>query len=428
MMATMNKKLLAFTCFALCLFIGFDALCASKKATKAKAPAPAPVNIVATVGPDAISDYDLAMRIRFVMESSSIPDTEENRADFRNQILDMMIDELLKKQEAKRSGIENTATEIDDAIGRIEAQNNLAPGDLKKQLQNMGVTYDTLRSQVDADLLWLKYVHRVLWGSVNISDAEVKEKLAEYSSAADKTAYNISEIFLPVSDYTKDAEVYKTALDILKALEEGSDFPSLARQFSESASAEKGGDMGWVTEGSLDKSLEDGIALLSAGQISLPIKTSAGYHIILLKDKRLSSTAKQFELAKVTVPASYKEKNPEFITELLAQKTCPSFIELGKKASSEGSGSLGVSLLSALPDSIKELLENVKEGAISAPLSSDEKDIFFMVCKDLTGKSDNLAVPSADKVKQMLEAAKADMLSRRKLRELRRNTIIEKRS
>ena len=427
-MATMNNKLLAFICFALCLLFGFNAFCAPKKSAAAKAPEPAPVNIVATVGPDAISDYDLTTRIHFVMKSSSIPDTEENRADFRNQILDMMIDELLKKQEAKRSGIENSANEIDDAIGNIEKQNNLERGELKKQLQDMGVSYDTLRSQVDADLAWLKYTHMVLSAGINISDAEVKEKLSEFAAAADKTSYNISEIFLPVSDYTKEAEVYKTALDILKALEEGSDFPSLARQFSESASATNGGDMGWVAEGSLDKSLEDGIALLSAGQISLPIKTSAGYHIILLKDKKLSSTAKQFELAKVTVPAAYKEKNPDFITELTAQKTCSAFIELGKKANDEGSGMLGTSLLSAMPDNIRVLLENVGEGAISAPLSSDEKDIFFMVCKDLTGKADNLALPSEDKVKQMLEAQKADMLARRKLRELRRSTIIEKRS
>jgi len=426
-MTTMNKKLLAFICFALCLSFGTDALCAPKKSTAAKAPEPSPVNIVATVGPDVISDYDLTARIHFVMKSSSIPDTEENRADFRNQILDMMIDELLKKQEAKRSGIENSANEIDDAIGKIEEQNNLGRGELKKQLQDMGVSYDTLRSQVDADLAWLKYTRMVLWGGVNISDAEVKEKITEFSAASDKTSYNISEIFLPVADYTKDAEVYKTALDILKALEEGSDFPSLARQFSESASATEGGDMGWVTEGSLDKSLEDSIALLSAGQISLPIKTSAGYHIILLKDKKLSSTAKQFELAKVTVPAAYKEKNPDFITELTAQKTCSAFIALGKKANDEGSGMLGTSLLSALPDSIKALLENVGEGAISAPLSSEEKDIFFMVCKDLTGKAGNLAIPSEDKVKQMLEAQKAEMLARRKLRELRRSTIIEKR-
>jgi len=428
MMTTMNKKLSAFICFALCLSFSFDALCAPKKKAVAKTPEPAPINIVATVGPDVISDYDLTTRIHFVMKSSSIPDTEENRADFKDQILDMMIDELLKKQEAKRSGIENSANEIDDAIGKIEAQNNLERGELKKQLQDMGVSYDTLRSQVDADLLWLKYTHMVLSGSINITDAEVKEKLAEFSAAADRTGYNISEIFLPVSDYTKDAEVYKTALDILKALDEGSDFSSLARQFSESASASAGGDRGWVTEGSLDKSLEDGIALLSVGQISLPIKTSAGYHIILLKDKKLSSTAKQFELAKVTVPSAYKEKNPNFIAELLVQKTCPAFIELGKKANSEGSGMLGTSLLSAMPDNIKALLENVSEGAISSPLSSDEKDIFFMVCRDLTGKSNNLAIPTADKVRQMLEAEKADMLARRKLRELRRSTIIEKRS
>ena len=51
-----------------------------------------------------------------------------------------------------------------------------------------------------------------------------------------------------------------------------------------------------------------------------------------------------------------------------------------------------------------------------------------MVCKDLTGKAGNLAIPSEDKVRQMLEAEKADMLARRKLRELRRSTIIEKRS
>lgn len=70
------------------------------------------------------------------------------------------------------------------------------------------------------------------------------------------------------------------AQDLVKALKEGKTFEELAQQFSNCPSKEEGGDLGAFGKGSMVKPFEDAAFALKVGEVSGPVKTQFGYHLI----------------------------------------------------------------------------------------------------------------------------------------------------
>ncbi|WP_019240379.1 MULTISPECIES: peptidylprolyl isomerase [Bacillus] len=108
---------------------------------------------------------------------------------------------------------------------------------------------------------------------LKVSDKELKEAYENY-----KPEIKASHILV-------DDE--KTAKEIKQKLDNGAKFEDLAKEYStDTASAEKGGDLGWFGQGKMVTEFEDAAYALNKGQISNPVKTEHGYHIIKLTDKK----------------------------------------------------------------------------------------------------------------------------------------------
>ena len=73
--------------------------------------------------------------------------------------------------------------------------------------------------------------------------------------------------------------------DLVQRINKGEDFAKLAREFSEDPSRKFGGDMGYISRGSLLKEIEDVAAALKKGDVSRPFRSPAGLHIIKLEDR-----------------------------------------------------------------------------------------------------------------------------------------------
>jgi len=100
---------------------------------------------------------------------------------------------------------------------------------------------------------------------------------AKYAAAAPQREYNASHILVKTK-----AE----AVDIIKQLKNGTDFAALAKQKSTGPSGSNGGKLGWFAKGQMLKAFEDGVVKLSVGQISEPVETKYGWHVIKLNDSR----------------------------------------------------------------------------------------------------------------------------------------------
>jgi peptidyl-prolyl cis-trans isomerase D len=137
-----------------------------------------------------------------------------------------------------------------------------------------------------------------LQNEIQPSDAELE---ALYRASADKfqipERVKVRHILLK-SDATNDKEIKAKIDDIEKQLKAGADFAELAKKNSQDpGSAVKGGDLDWVVKGQTVKEFEAAAFSLPVNQISQPIKTTYGYHILQVTEKQAARTM-PFEEAK----------------------------------------------------------------------------------------------------------------------------------
>ncbi len=105
----------------------------------------------------------------------------------------------------------------------------------------------------------------------------------KYANAAPETELNASHILVATEEEAKAIE---------KELADGADFAELAKAKSTGPSGPSGGELGWFTRGMMVKPFEDAVFALKEGEVSPPVKTQFGWHVIKLNGKRLKDAPK----------------------------------------------------------------------------------------------------------------------------------------
>ena len=217
----------------------------------ASPPEPAPdMRIAAVVNDEVISVFDLVSRMRMIELSSNLPDTAETRQRIGAQVLRGLVDEKLQLQEAKRQNVVATDDELNTALGQIEKNNNMQSGQLNLLLKSRGIDRGSLVSQLTASIVWAKLVRRMAAQNTEITDEEIDAALKRLKEHAGEPQSHIAEIFLAVDNPTQDQEVRNLALKLIEQMKQGARFSAVAQQFSQSATAAVGGDMGSDAAGS----------------------------------------------------------------------------------------------------------------------------------------------------------------------------------
>lgn len=146
-------------------------------------------------------------------------------------------------------------------------------------LQQQGIKdEDAFRKMVRISLLQEAAVSE----DVKVSDKELKERYDRM-----KTKVKASHILV------KDE---KTAKEVKKKLEDGGDFAKLAKKYStDEGTTDQGGDLGFFSVGKMDPAFEDAAYSLKKGEISDPVKSQFGYHIIKVTDKKKNEDIGKFE-------------------------------------------------------------------------------------------------------------------------------------
>lgn len=106
-----------------------------------------------------------------------------------------------------------------------------------------------------------------------------------------KSMVRVRHILINVdqSDPSGLAKAYERAKDIHGRLLQGEDFSELARKYSQDPhSASRGGDLGWMERGSFVPGFEEHVWTAEIGKLSDPIKTSFGYHLIVVDERAIS--------------------------------------------------------------------------------------------------------------------------------------------
>lgn len=246
--------------------------------------------IAAVVNDDAISIRDLEKRMRLVMASSGLPNTRDVQQKLLPQVLNGLINEKLMLQEAERIGVTVDAASVDQGFAAIAQQNNMDAERFTAMLSRGGVDVSTLRDQVKAQLAWKEFVQRRLRSRVAVSERDIDDAYERITSKMGSTEYLTAEIFLPTDRSGDERSALALAQRLQKAIKSGqASFFQLAQQFSKAAGAADGGDTGWLNETQIQPEFLKALSGTSKNQITNIIKTSSGYHVLFLRDKRVVS-------------------------------------------------------------------------------------------------------------------------------------------
>jgi peptidyl-prolyl cis-trans isomerase SurA len=244
------------------------------------------LRIAAVVNDDVITGLDLAVRTRMAILSSSLPDTPEMRNRVARQVLRAMIDERLMLQEAARQNVIVQQSEVDAELTKLAERNGVTLDQFGAYLAENGVLLDPLAEQVRATIAWSKLVARQLRPRAVITEEDVDEVLRQAEEAKNQPQRRVSEVFLAVDGPAEEEEVRRSAERLIEQIRSGVPFSAVASQFSDTATAAVGGDVGWVLPGQLAPEVEETLERMQDGDIAGPVRAAGGYYILQLRGQR----------------------------------------------------------------------------------------------------------------------------------------------
>lgn len=387
------------------------------------------LRIAAVVNDEVISIYDLVARIDIIIATTNLTDSPELRRQIAPQVLRSLIDEQLQLQEAQRLGIEVDDSELEEAITRVEERNNLPKGGLDRFLAARRLDREAVVEQLRAEIAWTKVVRRRLGPTVTVGEDEIDEALARLEANKGQPQFRVAEIFLSVESPDVEDEVLRTAQNLIDQMRQGAAFSVVARQFSQSATSAVGGDIGWVIKGQLPAEIDDALAKIEPGQITSPIRTFEGYHIVMLLDRRTLLTNDSGD-ARVHLAQLIVDEPPD---DLAAQRTllqpaidgaetCEALLKSAEAFASSLSGDLGTLSPDDLPADIRQAIEPLVAGQVSEPLPYEQGLRVFMVCEREETTSQ---LPDRDNIRRDIANRRLELQARRYLRDLRRTAFVD---
>jgi peptidyl-prolyl cis-trans isomerase SurA len=381
----------------------------------------------AVVNDEVISVFDLAMRTRLAILASGLSNSPEVRSRLQRQVLRSLIDERLQLQEAERLDISVDKSQMEDAVSMLAQQNNMSREQFLALLRNNDILPKALFDQIRGEMTWRSVVQRRLRPTVNIGDEEVDEVVERIRSSQGRMQQRVSEILLAVGSVLQEDDVRRAAERLVEQLRGGANFEALARQFSQSASASVGGDLGWIEEGQLPDELGAELARMRPGSLAGPVRTFGGFYILLLRDQRRISLGDATVNLKQLLFALPSDAGADRLQQERARAAelrpriagCDGFDALAREHGSPGSGDLGSLKLSELPEDLRRAIEPLPVGQASAPIEVPAGISLLLVC---SREEDGI---DREKIRDSLIGQRLDMLARRYLRDLRRAATVD---
>jgi peptidyl-prolyl cis-trans isomerase SurA len=250
--------------------------------------------IIAIVNKDAITDLDVQKRIELVAKSNKLTSNPEAIKALKLQVLQMLIDEKLFEQEAKRLNISIESADINRALESIALNNGLKLSQLDGFLKKIGLPKDELMNQVKHHILWHKLIKTQIEPFVRVTDRDLEILNPKQITSSDAQVKLAEIAIFPDPKNTTEPKLLLEQLK--KQIEGGVEFSKVAKDFSQSKSAVKGGEIGWFDIKHLSKEFYEGIKNLGVGEISAPIVIEGGVYIIQVLDKKNISKTKAAEV------------------------------------------------------------------------------------------------------------------------------------
>lgn len=335
--------------------------------------------IVAVVGKDIILKSDVDGQVQIYIQQN--PGAKANDPELRQKVLDMLINERLIVTKATEDSIEVTDDEVTQ---QMEYQISMLAqqfGSEQRIEQVYGMSMARIRrefrDEIRKQLLGQK-MRQQKFSNVKATRVDVESFYDRYKDSLKAIPPRVQ--LAHIVKYIKPSDTQKKeALELSKRIRDsviaGGSFGDFARRYSaDPGTAQHGGDLGFVEKGKLMPSYESAAFALQPGEISQPVETPFGFHVIQLIEKTPSTINTRHILFRVGQTEDDKKKASDFLLDLKARvENGASFEDLAKQFSDEKEtqgfgGAMGDIEISRLPDEMRTIVTDLKDGGVSAPL------------------------------------------------------------
>ena len=196
----------------------------------------------------------------------------------REQVIESLIVEELQLQLANRAGVRISDAELNDAITRIAANNEMGLEQFIDYIVKDGESYEDFRENVKKQMI----VQRIQRGRVG-NEIDITEKEFQAFLATDESLISLEPELLVKQILVKPLDQAKKAIE---RIDNGEDFSLVAKDISVSNNALDGGLMQWRKAVDMPELFSNAINKKEIGFTSQPLESGAGYHILMLVDKR----------------------------------------------------------------------------------------------------------------------------------------------
>ncbi|MFH1626441.1 MAG: peptidylprolyl isomerase [Pseudomonadota bacterium] len=292
--------------------------------------------VVAIVNDDIITLTELNDSVKiFLNDTMGVINFDREQTgpeEIKRKILNQLIDNKLIEQRAKKMGIVISQREIDTAIENIYKQNSISRQEFVEQLKSKGLSLEKYEERIKQGMERMKCFNYEIKSKIVISEDELKkyhtENIDSFKAVKEVRVQHVLLLIPPNANEARIEEVYGKARELSVKIHNGEDFGKLAKIYSQEASADSGGDMGWFKPGEIVPFLEKVVFRLKVGEVSDIIRSRVGFHIIKLMERREGEVRPFEEVKDEITDILHSEKVEKELQRWLKELRKKSFVKI----------------------------------------------------------------------------------------------------
>lgn len=288
-MKNTNKKNLA--SYFLIFIIGFYLSMCFAKAASVNDNRALIDRVVAIVDKEVVLASEVERRLVSTIEQINKNQQKAPPVDkLQEQVLQRLVLESLQLQLAKRAGVRVSDADLDKTIENISLDNKMFVDTFRKEIESTGVPWAIFREDVRKEIMIARIRNADVSRRINISENEIENLVQQINKQGEsQTQYLLGHILISLKEGASPEELREANLKaekLVSDLQHGADFEEYAISYSDGQNALGGGNLEWRSLAQLPTLFADTVKDMKAGDISQPVRSGSGLHILQLKETR----------------------------------------------------------------------------------------------------------------------------------------------
>ncbi|MGE0626012.1 MAG: peptidylprolyl isomerase [Pseudomonadales bacterium] len=342
--------------------------------------------IVAVVEDDVVLASELLERLdmvrdQFAQNNAPLPPNDI----LLSQIMERLVIESLQIQEAERRGVTVDDETLTRAVTGFARQNNMTLEEFAQGLEQDGRNYAEFREQIRREMMMQRLQQGIVNRRITISEQDIQDLLnSPYYKELLSDEFRVGHILLELEPNASEETIKAAedaAIEIVKELRAGADFAQMAVARSAGSNALEGGDLGWRKAAELPSLFAEYVLEMEVGDVSPPIASGSGLHIVKLLEQRGAGVQKEVQTHLRHILVMPSEIRTEAETEALIRdvyrrlEAGEDFAELAAEYSEDpgsalAGGDLGWTSGNEFVPRFREVMAETPTGSLSEPFRS----------------------------------------------------------